>query len=396
MRTHLRSICMSGILLLCLVTTACSDSTPPAPPPTPLSPTATPLPPTPTRGPVAAATVTAVDALQLPADDAFLSPDGNHIAAIHQNQLCLFTSAGLQERCATFQSHGGLDANSVRWSPDSTRLVLTEDYFQRFLNPDIWVLDTATGAFTDLTDDRGAIAANIDVAPHWSHDGTQILFLRMRDEGTNKQADLYTISAQGGTPTRLGALQPGGDVAGALDWSPDGTRIAYTAKLAPDDPAFGVWVANRDGSAPRHVLPKPPVTEVAFSADDRYVAALDVTLQQYPTGGQPSTRIVRVADGSTLPVDPGNAALWTAWSPTGSALAYLVRNVRDPARSGLYLTAEPGTPGTLIAAGEYAAPFLRATRMPTWSARNTLLLMTRNPASASSAYTYRLVHLGVR
>lgn len=396
MRTYRRSTCMAGLLLLCLVTTACSDRTLPTTTPTPLAPTAPSSSSTPTQGPLSTATTVTVDALHLPADDAFLSPDGNHIAAIHQNQICLFTSAGLQERCATFQSHGGLDPNSVRWSPDSTRLVMTEDYFQRFLNPDIWVLDTATGAFTDLTDDRAAIAANIDVAPRWSHDGTQILFLRLRGDGANKHADLFTISARGGTPTTIGALQPGGDVAGALDWSADGTHIAYTAKLAPDDPAFGVWVANRDGSAPRHVLPKPPVTEVAFSADDRYVAALDVTLQQYATGGQPSTRVVRVADGGTLPVDPDNAALWTAWSSTGSALASIVRNVRDPARSGVYLTAQPGTPGMLIAAGEFSAPFLRATRMPTWSARNTLLLMTRNPANASSPYTYRLVHLGVK
>ena len=46
-----------------------------------------------------------------------------------------------------------IDSESIRWSPDSRYLVLTEEFFRSFSEPDIWVFDTTTGKVTDITDD---------------------------------------------------------------------------------------------------------------------------------------------------------------------------------------------------------------------------------------------------
>ena len=45
---------------------------------------------------------------------------------------------------------------SIRWSPDSRYLAFTENFFRRFTEPDIWVLDTTTWNVTDITDDGGS------------------------------------------------------------------------------------------------------------------------------------------------------------------------------------------------------------------------------------------------
>src|SRR5574341_1278174 len=69
--------------------------------------------------------------------------------------------------------------------------------------------------------------AGRDRAPRWSPDGKWIAFLSNRDD--EKKEHLYLISLRGGEALRLtqDAPKPSPAV-----WSPDGTRLAYTAKVA--------------------------------------------------------------------------------------------------------------------------------------------------------------------
>lgn len=77
------------------------------------------------------------------------------------------------------------------------------------------------------------------------------------------------------------------------------------------------------------------------------------------------------------------------WSPEGSAVAYVVRSVRDPAQSGLYITDTPGKPGRLIMQGDFYGTTC-CQRMPIAWAANDVLMLGRG-----SAPGVLLVQLGV-
>jgi len=72
--------------------------------------------------------------------------------------------------------------------------------------------------------------AGKDRAPRWSPDGKWMAFLSNRDD--EKKEQLYLISLSGGEALRL--TQDATKPSPAL-WSPDGTMIAYTAKVATKD-----------------------------------------------------------------------------------------------------------------------------------------------------------------
>ena len=69
--------------------------------------------------------------------------------------------------------------------------------------------------------------------PAWSPDGRTVAMLRP-DNHSRRQ--VWTISAAGGEAKQL-TDEPGG--VDALAWSPDGTRIAFRADVAPDLPEPG-------------------------------------------------------------------------------------------------------------------------------------------------------------
>jgi tetratricopeptide (TPR) repeat protein len=75
-------------------------------------------------------------------------------------------------------------------------------------------------------------------APAWSPDGSRIVFM----SNAAGNWDLYTVSADGGSPERLTDDQ-GDD--GLPVWSPDGRRIAFVTKR---DGKWSIWGIDPDGS----------------------------------------------------------------------------------------------------------------------------------------------------
>jgi dipeptidyl aminopeptidase/acylaminoacyl peptidase len=112
-----------------------------------------------------------------------------------------------------------------------------------------------------------------DGRPHWTPDGTGLLFSANRHENADydpANSEIYRVSIADGTITALTSRQgPDEDP----EASPDGTRIAYTGY---DDRYQGyqvthLYVMNRDGSGSRVVTEgfDRDVGDIAWSADGK-------------------------------------------------------------------------------------------------------------------------------
>lgn len=128
------------------------------------------------------------------------------------------------------------------WSPDGTRIA-----FSRF--DDIFVVNADGSSLTRLARIEG-----IEDAPAWSPDGRQIAF--------RHNSTISVVDVDGGRARQL--VSPGGtalaDPAGRganklavgrgdpndPQWSPDGTRIAFTIFQTGEN--CSIWVMNADGS----------------------------------------------------------------------------------------------------------------------------------------------------
>nr|WP_206686638.1 MULTISPECIES: S9 family peptidase [Microbacterium] len=86
-----------------------------------------------------------------------------------------------------------------------------------------------------------------DRAPRLSPDGARVAFVRSDDAG---KGQIFVMDAGGGEPVQATDATAG---VGSFDWSPDGTRLAYTARV-PEKGRYGT-VEGRDAAAepPRRI-----------------------------------------------------------------------------------------------------------------------------------------------
>jgi len=209
-----------------------------------------------------------------------LSPDGHWFAAYlgDAGRVCIYAVASLARGHCAGLPDGAIDPLSVAWSPDSTRLALTENLFTNGSESDIWVFDRASGRLADLTDDgvSGDVyfgrlhpaggKAQYDVVPAWSPDGRALVFGRTPsaaacgERGPAPCADtsLYVVSAQGGPARRLLDAEKGTalNLFYDLRWTRAGTILYTLGSSRAHDPATGVWRVGADGRNARQ-LAKP-------------------------------------------------------------------------------------------------------------------------------------------
>lgn len=126
------------------------------------------------------------------------------------------------------------------WSPDSKQLAFTsigtDSNENRFAV--ISVVDVESATVTQLTaDDEGSML------PVWSSDGTRITFWSRRDNARTNYGDMYVMNADGSEVTRLTYQDIWDDLWIGAAWSPDGTKVVYSA--VGDGP---LYVMNADGT----------------------------------------------------------------------------------------------------------------------------------------------------
>lgn len=232
------------------------------------------------------------------ASSAFLpvySPDGSKIAFHRADRIYVMNADGSGQTLVTQVPAGLLNPRRISWSPDGLRLAFTCG--------GICTVNIDGSDLKIISDSRD------DYDPDWSPDGSKIAFTSTRD-GTN--AEIYVMRANGDRPERLTntlnhdeypAWSPdGGKIAftsvfffgfvgfvhvmdadgqndriltgGSLfdkgagrpayfaDWSPDGTKLTYSAFCCNltglADEYADVWVIYADGDSPRNLTNTPP------------------------------------------------------------------------------------------------------------------------------------------
>ncbi|ROT29445.1 DUF11 domain-containing protein [Micromonospora sp. HM5-17] len=136
----------------------------------------------------------------------------------------------------------GLDDTQPAWSPDGTRLAFTRGTYRGTVATHIWIANASDGLDQiDLTEMIcGAACPVVDDSAAFSPDGARLI--------VNREADgLVLVDLESGT-CRLLLPASGGSCAGPVPdspdgphqprdvaWSPDGGRIAFSARRAEDN-----------------------------------------------------------------------------------------------------------------------------------------------------------------
>lgn len=183
--------------------------------------------------------------LRLAGKSVRVSNDGRRLAyavgAWTRGRLMVANADGSHARAITDSTAGWFN---TAWSPDDRRIAVTRLDSTRALA--VWVMDADGGNARPLA----AFPDSVGRAqwPTWSPDGRRIAIQvgrYDRNDPSRDRADLWVVDLATGAKTNL---TPGDDA--WLDetpsWSPDGTIVFQSTRTG----RFEVWRMNPDGSAP--------------------------------------------------------------------------------------------------------------------------------------------------
>lgn len=176
-------------------------------------------------------------------DNPTWSPDGTKIAFLSQNvtgayAIFVMNQDGTDRIEITRVVVQSVASGLISWSPDGRRIV----FFEPVSNVNTLVVVNSDGG------DRHNLTAGS--SPAWSPDGSKILFSKRND---SSHLGLNTISPDGANPQQLAMNLPGGYQRSlwSANWSPDGSEIAA---VAFDGANSVIVTANSDGTNAQEFL----------------------------------------------------------------------------------------------------------------------------------------------
>jgi len=190
-----------------------------------------------------------------------------------------------------------------RFSPDG-RLVVYGAFGEGRSTSDLWVTDLDAGVTKRLTNDD--VDAN---DPQWSPDGTRIAYSASAPGGK----DVEAIPLKGGNPREL-AVRDGNQF--PSDWLRDGSALLVTEDAGGN--GYDILVQPADGSAPRpYVATSASETAARISPDGHWIAytsdasgRAEVYLDAYPN---PHRRVLVSSGGGEHPVWRGDGRELYYW-----------------------------------------------------------------------------------
>jgi Tol biopolymer transport system component len=231
------------------------------------------------------------------------------------------------------------DANDISgmWSPDGTKIAFVsnrDDPTQYKFK--VYVVQADGTGLTRLTNSTGS-----DGSPAWSPDGTKIAFDRYPGQGINEY--IYVVNSDGTNEHQVADLRGTFGIASAtdLEWSPDGTKIAF-------DDENDIYVMKADGTSIAKLTNNPccgsdhAASNPSWSPDGRKIAFT----QNYLTGDVGTGDVEVINPDGTGRVDITENFIdderVRAWSPDGSRIWF----VEDVFPSGDYTDAFMNPDGT--------------------------------------------------
>ena len=232
-------------------------------------------------------------------------------------------------------------------------LVARPDYDENRYRSDLVMVNVATRAEQVLLRDLRGMAS-----PRWSPNGDRIAFLASTaDSGstTEMHAQLWTMSASGGEPSRVTSVHGGVQ---HFAWRSDGGGFAYVAADRPADrtgqerfnDGFEVgnndylitsaptpshlWVMAADGSGARRLTsgdwslptvrpPGSPPSPLTWSPDGRSIAFTRVPTPRSGDFGEGRVQVIDVESGAVRALTGGGTREgFASFSPDGKQLTY--------------------------------------------------------------------------
>jgi len=190
-------------------------------------------------------------------------------------------------------------ADDPQIAPDGGSLVYVRKSMDRMKDRvvgDIWSLDLETGAHLPLITADGSLAR-----PRWSPDGTRLMYMASGEQG----ADLRIFFPDSGRSFSLGQFDhaPNGAV-----WSPDGSKIAFSAFVPSETPSFAKPLQAPEGAD--WAEPVKVFDDIFIRADGGgYLEAGAPQVFVVPAEGGSARQLTRSETGVSSPQWLGNDTL---------------------------------------------------------------------------------------
>jgi Tol biopolymer transport system component len=236
------------------------------------------------------------------------SPDGRQIAFVKVNgsssDLWVMNGDGSGARAIT--KNGGKPSNwafQPAWSPDGKLLAYVSE--ESTYDLALWVIN-ADGSGRRQLAALDSYTGGIDT-PTWSPDGSRVAFTAFRGGGPQ----IWSLGLK-----TLAWVQLSKNAGGAYDatWSPDGAHLAYVGR---ESGKSDIWVMDEDGSNPVRVTTNGWSRSPAWSPDGSRLGYLD------GVGGAFDFWMVKVTpQGTGLRLDPAEQVTRNAQLDPASGLSW--------------------------------------------------------------------------